>query len=104
MNNMIPMALAFFTGILAGTFCFLGLWFTLQKMNTSKIPALWVLGSFILRTGVTLLAFYYVSMGRWENLLICLGGFIIARFAVMHFTKDIQLNKNVLRKEVNHEY
>ncbi len=98
------MALALFTGILAGTFCFLGLWFTLKKMTTSRIPALWVLGSFILRTAVTLLAFYYVAMGRWENLLFSLAGFIIARFAVMRFTKDVQFNTTVIRKEMSHEY
>src|SRR5664280_2249561 len=103
MNEIIYMILAFIGGLLLGTIFFGGLWLTVRKLVISKIPALWVLGSFILRVSITLIGFYYISSGSWQRLLICVAGFIIARFAVIHFTKMSEERQVLLKKEISHE-
>ena len=103
MNEIVYMILAFILGLLLGTIFFGCLWFTVRKLVASKIPALWFLGSFILRVGITLIGFYYISSGSWQRLLICVAGFIIARFAVIHFTKMSEERQVLLKKEIGHE-
>jgi F1F0 ATPase subunit 2 len=103
MNEIVYMILAFIGGLLLGTIFFGGLWFTVRKLVISKIPALWFLGSFILRVSITLIGFYYISTGSWQRLLICVAGFIIARFAVIHFTKLSEEKQVLLKKEISHE-
>ena len=103
MNEIVYMILAFIGGLLLGTIFFGGLWFTVRKLVISKIPALWFLGSFILRVSITLIGFYYISSGSWQRLIICVAGFIIARFAVIHFTKLSKEKLILLKKEVGHE-
>ena len=103
MNEIVYMILAFIVGLLLGTIFFGGLWFTVRKLVTSKIPALLFLGSFILRVGITLTGFYYISTGSWQRLLICVAGFIIARYSVIYFTKSNREKQVLLQKEVSHE-
>ena len=103
MNEIVYMILAFILGLLLGTIFFGGLWFTVRKLVASKIPALLFLGSFILRVGITLTGFYYISSGSWQRLLICVAGFIIARFVVIHFTKMSEERQVLLNKEISHE-
>ena len=52
-------------------------------MLTSERPALWFLGSLLLRTGVILAGFYFVAQGHWSRLVVCLLGFLIARVIVV---------------------
>lgn len=73
-------------GVLLGAFFFGGLLWTVRKCLSSRQPALWVLGSLLLRTGVVLAGFYYVSAGHWERMLLCLAGFFIARLLVIRLT------------------
>jgi F1F0 ATPase subunit 2 len=44
------------------------------------------------RTAVVLVGFYLVSDGKWERMLACLVGFVLARFIVMRYRrfKDVQ--------------
>jgi F1F0 ATPase subunit 2 len=74
MNEILHVLLAFITGAALGVMFFLGLWLTMI--------------SFLLRTGITLLGFYYVSFNNPELLLICLAGFILARIIVKRFTRS----------------
>jgi len=87
MNDFALKFFVFIVGLALGTLFFGGLWLTVKKALSSKKPALWFLGSLVLRFGITLLGFYYMSMGRWVNMLICLLGFVIARFMILGFTK-----------------
>ena len=103
MNEIVYMILAFILGLLLGTIFFGGLWFTIRKLVASKIPALLFLGSFILRVGITLAGFYFISSGRWQRLLICMAGFITARYSVIYFTKSNKEKQVLLQKEVSHE-
>jgi len=103
MNDIVYMILAFIGGLLLGTIFFGGLWLTVKKLVTSKIPSLWFLGSFFLRLSITLIGFYYISLGNWQRLLICVVGFIAARYIVMHLTKMNEQKQLQLKKEVGHE-
>ena len=103
MNDILFMVLAFITGIVLGILFFYGLWLTVKKAVLTKLPALWFLGSFLIRTGITLVGFYYISQGNWQRLLICLLGFIAARYAVKRFTNPNEENQLHFKKEVVHE-
>lgn len=95
MSETLNWLLAFIGGIALGLFFFGGLWFTIKKGVNAKIPAMWFFVSIVIRTGVVLTGFYYVSAVGWQGLIICLIGFIIARFVVTHFTKGIAPKKEV---------
>ncbi len=83
MSDLPALGLAFLAGVLLGAFFFGGLYWTVQKGMTSDRPALWFLGSLLLRIGVILAGFYYVSQGHWSRLGLCLLGLVVARVIVM---------------------
>jgi F1F0 ATPase subunit 2 len=70
---------AFFVGMGAGVFYFGGLWWTVRRLPSARQPALLTLGSFFVRTGLSLAAFYFASGGQWQRILASLLGFIIVR-------------------------
>ena len=82
MNELLFLAPAFAAGLLLGAIFFGGLWWTVRKGVSSQRPALWFFGSMLLRTGVTLAGFYFVGRENWERWLLCLLGFVLARFVV----------------------
>jgi F1F0 ATPase subunit 2 len=92
------MVLAFIAGIGLGTFFFGGLWFTVKKAVASKYAAVWFLGSSLARTGIVLMGFYYAAQGNWQRLLVCVAGFIAARFLVIWFTKSFEQKNSALIK------
>jgi len=103
MNKTVNMIIAFIAGLALGILFFGGLWLTVKKAVTSKIPTLWIFSSFFLRISITLVGFYFISSGNWQRLLICVAGFIIARTIVIHFTQSIDKKQIQLKKEVSHE-
>ncbi|RJP50759.1 MAG: ATP synthase subunit I [Anaerolineaceae bacterium] len=86
MNEKLTLVLALVTGILLGTIFFGGLWWTVRKGVSTKQPAFLFFSSLLLRMSIVLTGFYVVSGGHWERLLLCLLGFVIARFLVTRFT------------------
>lgn len=102
MNDRLFMIAAFVAGIALGTLFFGGLWYTVKKIITAKMPALWVMGSFIVRIGLVLTGFYFISAGSWQRLISCLVGFIAARFIVIYFTKTMDAKQSLLKKEDSH--
>lgn len=94
---------ALIAGLLLGTLFFGGLFLTVKKMTTVKNPGLLFLSSMFLRVAIALTGFYFVSVGNWQRLLICLLGFIVARFIVIHFTKPAEEKQLQIKKEVIHE-
>lgn len=101
MNEVILIALAFVAGIALGFFFFGGLWWTVKIATNSKIPALWFLGSLVLRLTLVLTGFYLIGVGDLFRLLSCFAGFFIARFLVLHLTKAYDLRKQ--KEKVTHE-
>jgi F1F0 ATPase subunit 2 len=82
MNETLTLALAAGAGVILGAVFFGGLWWTVQKGVASKQPALWFLGSLLLRMSIALAGFYFVSGGHWERLVLCLAGFVVARLVI----------------------
>ncbi len=74
-------------GALLGAVFFGGLWWTVRKGVSSEQPAFWFLGSLLLRMSIALAGFYLVSSGHWERLLLCLVGFVVARWLVARLTR-----------------
>lgn len=97
--NEFRILLALVTGLALGIFFFGGLWYTVRKVLDLKNPALWVLGSFFIRTGITLLGFYYISLGAWYHVVLCLIGFMAGRYAVIRRTKTRQVSELELNRK-----
>jgi len=90
MNETLTLLLSGAAGVALGLFFFGGLWWTIRKSLTSGRPALWILASFLLRTGVTLSGFYFVSGDHWERLAACMAGFLAARFVVTRLCQRLE--------------
>lgn len=90
MNEPLILALSWGAGGILGAVFFGGLWWTIRKGVSSSQPALWFLGSMLLRMGIALAGFYFVSGRDWERLLVCLLGFITARLVVTWLTRPEQ--------------
>ncbi|MCO5381298.1 MAG: hypothetical protein QG663_1108 [Thermodesulfobacteriota bacterium] len=102
MSETLSLILALAAGFLLGMIFFGGLWWTVQKGLSSKQPALWFLGSLLLRTSTVMVGFYFTSGNHWERLIICLLGFIIARRIVVRLTRQPEEEPNQLTKETTH--
>ena len=100
MNEIVYMILVFTAGGAFGALFFGGLWLTIKKMKTTKIPALIFLSSFVFRIGVVLLGFYFIASNNWQKMLIFLLGFILARFAIMHLTKSSEVIYTIKNDEL----
>jgi F1F0 ATPase subunit 2 len=87
MNETLSLVLAWVVGGALGAMFFGGLWWTVRKGVSSERPALWFLGSALLRMGLALAGFYFVGGRDWKRLLLCLLGFIAARAAVTWLTR-----------------
>jgi F1F0 ATPase subunit 2 len=90
MNDTLNLVLALMLGLLLGAMFFGGLWWTIQKGLSSERPGLWFFGSWFLRTGMALAGFYWVARGSWQKLLVCLGGFVLARLVVTRLTRALE--------------
>ena len=102
MNDFLFLSLALLAGILLGVIFIGGLWWTVRKGVFSKSPALWFLGSMLLRMSLVLTGFYFVGRGDWERLVTCLLGFIIARFIVTRLTRTPIKPSHSPAKEASH--
>src|ERR1019366_4649544 len=102
MNELLTLALALVAGLLLGAIFFGGLWWTVRKGISSKQPALWFLGSLLLRMSIALAGFYFVSGRHWERLLLCLLGFVMARLVVTWLTRPSGENQNRPAPEASH--
>lgn len=102
MNEIVMPVLAGVAGLLLGALFFGGLWWTVNRGVASPYPALWFVGSLLVRMGVTLAGFYTVSGGRWERLVPCLLGFFAARFVVTWMTRPARADHNPSEREAGH--
>lgn len=87
MNETLIMTAVLLAGVLLGAFFFGGLWWTVRRGVTAKIPALWFVASSVVRTGAALAVFFWVARGDWKRSLVCLAGFVIARLIVLRLTR-----------------
>ena len=92
------LVLALSAGALLGAVFFGGLWWTIRRAMASDAPALWFIGSFGLRTVVTVGGFYWVMQGDWRNLSACLLGFVAARGVVARATRPGTARRGAARR------
>ena len=88
MNETLALMLAWLAGMILGAIFFGGLWWTVHRSLSSKQPAIWFLGSLLVRTSIVLAGFLFVARGHWQRLVVCLIGFVMARLAVMWLTRE----------------
>jgi len=79
MSEWLRIAASLFAGALLGIFYFGGLWLTVQWLPKVRHPAVLALISYLVRLVVALIGFYLLMNGRWQQLVACLAGFLVAR-------------------------
>ncbi len=87
--------LAFAGGMGIGLFYFGGLWWTVQRFCYSHRPWLLTLGSFLVRSCLSLTGFYIIMGGRWERLLAGLLGFILLRLFLVKHLKPVMTKHSI---------
>jgi F1F0 ATPase subunit 2 len=102
MDKILWLVVALVAGLGLGAIFFGGLWWTVRKGVLSKQPALWFVGSMLLRMGLVLAGFYYIGREDWKRLAACLLGFIIARWIVMRLTRAPVEHPPFAVKEASH--
>jgi F1F0 ATPase subunit 2 len=88
MREFLMLALACAAGVGLGVLFFGGLWWSVRRAVSSRLPALWFAGSLLVRVGVVLAGLYVVSRGDWKRLAASLVGFLAARMAVMRIVQS----------------
>ena len=102
MSELLSLAPALAAGLLLGALFFGGLWWTVIRGVSSPLPALWFLGSMLLRMSITLAGFYFVGRGDWQRWLLCFLGFVLARLVVKRLTRPAALHQNSRVPETNY--
>ena len=102
MNETLPLLLAWSAGGGLGAIFFGGLWWTVRQSISSRRPARWLFGSWLLRMGVALFGFYFVAGGHWQRLLACLLGFVMARLLVTWLTRSPGKSRTGPEQEISH--
>ena len=93
MNDITTLILSAPAGLLLGAFFFGGLWWSPRKALNSDRAAVWYVGSWFVRMGVSLLGFYMVGGGQWQRLMACLFGFVIARILLIRMTGRVGVHR-----------
>lgn len=76
---LLPIAVA---GAGLGLLFYGSLWYTVRRLTTTRRPALLLVGSLAVRTGLALLGLFLLmggTRGHWERLLAACVGFLLAR-------------------------
>jgi F1F0 ATPase subunit 2 len=94
MNEFMSLVFSLLAGGILGVFFFVGLWWTVRKLESTKQVALLFLGSMLLRTSVVILGFYFIVGDNWPRLLAGLLGFVIARIIVTRLTHTADHSEN----------
>ncbi len=81
----------FAAGLGLGFIFFVGLWYTVRRVATSKRPGLVLTASALVRIGVTVVGFYFLAVtAGWRGVVAGLVGFIAARVAVTKAFANIE--------------
>jgi F1F0 ATPase subunit 2 len=102
MNEALTLSGAGLAGAALGAMFFGGLWWTVRRGVSSAHPALWFLGSGMLRLGFALTGFYFVGGGSWRRWVGALVGFIAARFVTGWLTRPARDGRRRSVSEARH--
>jgi F1F0 ATPase subunit 2 len=97
-----PLLLSALAGGALGAIFFGGLWLTVRNGLVSKQPAVWFLGSMLVRMAITLFGFFIVSSGHWERCVACLLGFMVVRYVVAWMTRPVDESRSQMTPETPH--
>jgi F1F0 ATPase subunit 2 len=86
-DHLLYYFIALLAGASVGFFYFGGLWWTVRRLSRSSRPALWSVGSFWIRSLVSLVVFYIIMGGRPEQLLLAILGFTAVRIFMVRALK-----------------
>lgn len=75
-------------GFVLGVVFFGGLWLTVRALPGARHPTALMLGSFWGRTALVVVGFVVAIDHRWQNALVCLLGFLTARFWLARSTRN----------------
>jgi len=84
-SDVIALASVFAVGIVLGALFFGGLWWTVRRVLVARLPAAWLIASFVARTALVLAGFNIVAGGQWQRWLVVLAGFVSARVVIARF-------------------
>jgi F1F0 ATPase subunit 2 len=87
MSETPALILALLAGVSLGTIFFAGLWWTTRRAVSSPRPAVWFLGSLVLRAIIAAAGFIFIAQGDWRRLVACLLGFLLARHLVLRLAR-----------------
>lgn len=87
MTDMLPLLLSLGAGFATGLFFFGGLYLTVRQVTKARRPGVALIASFIVRTAIALLAFYWIMGTSWQRLLAAVAGFVAARLLLVHWIK-----------------
>lgn len=79
--------LAFTGGLALGAVYLAALWLSVRRLTAVRHPSLWVLATAALRLAVVLIGFYWIGGMHWQQLLVCLAGFVVARLAISSWVR-----------------
>lgn len=91
--DLVALPFAFLAGVAVGLFYFWLLWRTVRRIPHSRHPAVLVLGSFVVRIGIALAAFFLVMHGHWERMAACLLGFLLVRHLMIARIRPTDSNR-----------
>jgi F1F0 ATPase subunit 2 len=74
----------FAAGLGVGAFFYGGLWWTVRRLPTMRHPAGWLLTSFVLRAGVSLVGLYLIMAGDFRRLGVAMVGMLLARMFLIN--------------------
>lgn len=85
MNEATGLIAAFAAGAVLGLMFFWGLWLTVDGLGQTRRPALWTLGSLLLRFTLALAGFYLLARyAGWQHLVAAAAGFTLTRILLVH--------------------
>jgi F1F0 ATPase subunit 2 len=102
MNDTVMLALAGAAGMGLGAMFFGGLWWTVRKGASSTKPALWFIGSLLVRMSAAMAGLYVIGRGHWERIVVCLVGFLMARLVVTWLTRPTGEHHTSPAQEASH--
>ena len=82
MSAFIVLLLTAGWGAVLGTAFFAGLWWSIRQAVGSSNPALWIAGSWVVRSALVVTGFWWGAWASLPRLGVCLAGFLVARWAV----------------------
>lgn len=95
---IVGLILSFVGGLVVGGLYFAGLWMTVSHLSDARRPMLLLAGSALVRLALLLGAIYLIMDGRWERLMACVLGVLVARTAILVWRRRLPARPNPDRR------